>query len=146
MSATFHKFNCFVADLGLKVHDLNSDTLNVMLTNVAPVATDDLLEDLTEIDEGFGYSAGGAEVASTAYSQSSGVAKLTGNAVVITASGGSIGPFQYVVLYNLTAAGGPLIGWWDYGSPLTLSSGVPFTVNSSANGNWDSSNPILTVQ
>jgi hypothetical protein len=78
-------------------------------------------------------------VGSNAYSQSSGTAKLTGNNVVFTASGGTIGPFRYVVLYNSTPANGNLIGWWDYGSGLTLNAGDTFTVQ------FDAVNGILTI-
>lgn len=39
MAVSFSKFNIFVQDVGQKVHNLNSDVLKVMLTNVAPVAT-----------------------------------------------------------------------------------------------------------
>lgn len=57
--ATFNKFNAFVQDLTRKVHNLNSDTLKILLTNVAPVATNAVKADLTEIAAGNGYTAGG---------------------------------------------------------------------------------------
>lgn len=125
----FSKFNALVQDLGRKVHNLNADTLKVLLTNVAPAATDALKADLTEIAAGSGYVAGGATVGSTAYSQTAGVATLSGADVVFTAAGGGIGPFRYAVLYNATAAGGPLIGWWDAGLAIALADTQTFTVD-----------------
>lgn len=141
MSA-FNKFNAFVQDLGRKVHNLNSDTLKIMLTNTAPVATNAVDGDLTEITAQNGYTAGGTAVGSNAYSQASGTGKLTGNDVVFTASGGSFGPFRYAVLYNVTAGSAsnrPLIGWYDYGSSISLNNGETFTVD------LDQTNGILTL-
>lgn len=146
--STFNKFNAFVQEVGDGSINLNSDTLKIMLSNVTPVATNTLLADLTEITAHDGYSAGGTAVGSTAYSQSSGTGKLTGNAVVFTASGGTIGPFQYAVLYDSTPTSPlkPLIGWWDYGSAVTLNAGETFTVASDTSGsNWTSGAPLLTV-
>lgn len=133
MSVAFHKFNAFVQDVGRKVHNLNSDTLKIMLTNTAPVATNAVLADLTEITAQNGYTAGGTASAGTAYSQSSGTATLSGGNVTFTGSGGSFGPFRYAVIYNSTASGGPLIGWWDYGSSISVNDGDTFTVNLAAN-------------
>lgn len=137
--ATFNKFNCFAQDVGRGVHNLNSNTLKVMLTDVAPVATNSVKTDLTEIAAGNGYTAGGTAAASNAYSQTSGTGKLTATDVVFTASGGSIGPFRYAVLYNDTASGKPLIGWWDYGSEVTLASTDTLTID------FDGTNGILTI-
>jgi hypothetical protein len=134
--ATFNKYDCFVQDVGRKVHDLNSDVLKVALTNTAPNAsTHTVLADITEISAGNGYSAGGTAIASSSYAQSAGVAKLAGNDVVFTASGGSVGPFRYAVIYNSTAASGPLIGWHDYGSSISLADGESFTDNFADNTN-----------
>jgi hypothetical protein len=103
------------------------------------VATNTVLANLTEIATGNGYSAGGSAVGSNAYSQTSGTGKLTGNDVVFTAAGGLIGPFRYAVLYNSTANGGPLIGWWDNGAEVRLQDTQKFTVH------FDSTNGILTL-
>lgn len=114
-----------------KVHDLNADTLRVYLSNTTPDAALDLVKaDLAEIAGGNGYTAGGADT-QNATSRSGGTTSITGVDVVWTASVGSIGPFRYVPLYNDTpiTPADPLIGWWDYGSALTLAVGESFTVD-----------------
>lgn len=101
------------------------------MSNVAPVATNSVKADLTEIAAGNGYTAGGTAVTITASSQTSGTYKLVGNDVVFTAAGGTIGPFRYTVFYNdtPTSPADPLIGWWDYGSSITLQVSETFTVD-----------------
>ena len=136
--ATFNKFNSFVEALAEKVHNLGSDTLKVMLTNTAPVATNSVKADLTEISAGNGYTAGGATASITSSSQTGGTYKLVLADVTFTATG-AVGPFRYAVLYNDTATNKELIGWVDYGSSLTLANGETFTVDFSA------SNGVLTI-
>lgn len=132
--ASFNKYNCFVQDVGRGVHNLNTNVLKVALSDTAPnAATHTVLADIAEISAGHGYSAGGATVPSTSYAQSAGVAKLAGSDVTFTASGGSIGPFQYVILYNSTVSGGPLIGWWQRATPVTLEDGDSVTQDFSDN-------------
>jgi len=138
--ATPTKFNSFVEALAEKQHDLGADTLKVMLCNTAPVATNTQKSNLTEIGAGNGYTAGGTAVTVTSSAQSSGLYKLVGNDVTFTASGGSIGPFRYAVLYNDSHASDLLICFWDYGSSVTLNSGESFTVD------LDQTNGILTLQ
>jgi hypothetical protein len=101
-----------------------------MLTNSAPVATNSIKGDLTEISAGNGYTAGGTATTVT-HSRASGTSKIVCTDVVFTASGGSIGPFRYVVLYDDTPSSpaDPLIAWWDYGSSITLADGETFTVD-----------------
>ena len=127
--ATFNKFNCFVGDLGDKVHDLDADSLKVYLSNATPSASlDSVKADLAEITNQNGYTAP-VDVTGV-WSASGGTGTLTGTDVVITATG-AVGPFQYVVLYNdtPTSPADPLIGWWDYGSAVTLANGETFTVD-----------------
>lgn len=131
--ATFNKFQSFVTAMAAGTHAaaLNADTdmLKVYLTNAAPSASlDSLKADLAEISAGNGYTAGGAD-ATNAASTSGGTITVAGTDVVFTAAGGSIGPFQYAVLYNDTPANDPLIGYWDYGSAITLATGETLTVD-----------------
>lgn len=127
--ATFNKFNCFVADVANKVHNLGSDTLKIMLSNSAPGAGNTVKADISEISTGNGYSTGGLSVTGITSSQSSGTYKLVSSADPVLTASGTVGPFRYAVLYNATASGGPLIGWWDRGSSITLASADTFTVD-----------------
>ncbi len=129
--ASFVKYNCFVENLAEKVHNLGSDTLKVALTNTAPnVGSHAVLADIGEIAGGNGYTAGGNQTVQSASSQTGGTYTLvSADPATWTASGGTIGPFRYAVLYNATAAGGPVIGYWDYGSSITLNIGETFTVD-----------------
>ncbi len=131
--ATYNKFECFVGDLGDKVHDLNAagDTLKIYLTNATPSASADSIKtDLVEIVAENGYPSGGTDIQND-WAESSGTGTLTGVDVVFTASGGSFGPFQYAVLYNDTPASptNPLIAWWDYGSEISCADGETLTVD-----------------
>jgi hypothetical protein len=126
--ANYNKFNSFVSDLAQKVHNLNSDTLKILLTNTAPVATNTVKSNLTEIAAGNGYSAGGAVASFVSGNDTAGTYKLILTPVSWTAAGGSIGPFEWAVLYNSSAASQQLIGWWDYGTAITLTNGNTFSV------------------
>jgi hypothetical protein len=127
--ATYNKINSFVEDIAEKVSNLGADTLKVMLVNSAPVATNTVKANLTDISAGNGYTAGGTAATISSSAQTSGTYKLVLADVVFTASGGSIGPFRYAVLYNdtPTSPADPLIAWWDYGSSITLADTETFT-------------------
>ena len=116
-----------------------SDAWKVALTNRAPVvATDATLTDATEISAGNGYTAGGNAATTTSSSQTGGVYKLIlASPSTWTASGGSIGPFRYAILYDATTNN--LIGYWDYGSAVTLGVGESFTVS------LDGTNGVFSV-
>jgi len=139
--AAFNKFNQFVEDLAEKVHNLGADTIKVLLTNTAPVAGNSVKAELTEIAAGNGYTAGGTQATIASSAQTSGTYKLVLSDVTFTAAGGAIGPFRYAVLYNdtPTAPADPLIGWYDYGSSITLTDGNSFLVD------FDGTNGVLTL-
>lgn len=125
--AVFNKYQKGVEAL---VEGINagSDVWKVALSNRTPVpATDDNLASAVDISAGNGYSAGGNVAATVSSTQASGTYKLVLTSPdTWTATGGSIGPFQYAILYDSTTDN--LVGYWDYGSPVTLSVGESFSV------------------
>ena len=130
--AAFNKYQQFVEDLGNKVHDLvgTQDTLKVLLSNTAPnAATHAVKADAAEISAGNGYTAGGEDTQNDG-TESGGTLTVTGVDIVWTATG-AVGPFRYAILYNdtPTSPADPLIGWWDYGSAISLANGETFTVD-----------------
>jgi len=123
----FNKFNIFTKDLIDGKHNFASNTFKVALTNTLPVAANTVLANITQITAQNGYASGGPAV-TVATSTATGVAKVTATDTVITASG-AIGPFRYMVLYNDTTAGKPLIGWVDHGSAVTMANLDTHTVD-----------------
>lgn len=136
--ATFSKFNSFVEALAEKTHNLGADTLKCALTNTAPTASQTVFDAVTNHAApaaANGYTAGGNTLTVSSSAQTSGTYKLVCADTTFTATAGGIGPFRYVVLYNDTATSDELIGYYDYGSSITLADGETFTVDfSAANG------------
>lgn len=131
--AAFKKFNCLIADLANKKHNLGADTLKMMLTNVAPLATNTVKANITEIAAGNGYTAGGVTIPIASSSQVDGLYSLAPSGdVTITASGGAMATFRYAVFYNSTDAAGALISYYDYGQALTLNAGESILLDMAA--------------
>jgi len=136
--ASFVKYNQFSKDLSSKVHDLSSDALTIALSNTAPdAAADEVLADATLITEENGYSA--TALTSVTLSESSGTTSLSADDVTFTATAGGFGPFRYILFYNNTPSSpaDPLIGYWDYGSSISVAEDESFVV--------DFGSAILTV-
>lgn len=133
--ATFNKLNAFVADLGQKVHNLATDQLTIALTNTTPSASDQYVGSLTQITY---TNLSSRNITTTSFTQSSGTAKLICADLTLTASG-AVGPFRYVYIYNSTSMMSNLIGYYDYGSSISLASGDTFTID------FDNTNGVLTI-
>ncbi len=133
--ATYNKFNVFPQDLVTKGHDFSADAFKVMLTNTAPVATNAVKADITEIAAGGGYTAGGFATTIT-LGNSAGTETVKASNISFTASG-SVGPFRYAVVYNSTS--GKLVGWYDYASSITLTANDQFAIN------FDQTNGLLQI-
>lgn len=130
--AAFNKFQDFVEQLGKGVHQLHAagHMYKVFLTNEQPLVTDTVKLDMVEITAQNGYPAGGSDIQND-YTEATGTGTMTGVDVVFTATGGSFGPFRFVVLYNDTATSpaDALLSWWDYGSSISCNDGETFTVD-----------------
>ena len=138
--ATFQLFHEFKKYLGDGTIDLDTHTFKVMLSNTAPtVGTNTIKSDITEISAGNGYTAGGATLTSVTWAETgsgTGVWRWTSADFSWTASGGSIATFQYIVIYDDSVASPvkPLVGYWDYGSALSVTVGNSFASSIGANG------------
>lgn len=141
--ASFVKFHTFVEALAEGKHTLDSDTLKIALSDTAPTAASDV---------GFlpgsshppptnanGYTTGGNTLTVSSSSQTGGTYKLVCDDTTFTASGGTLGPFRYAILYNDTASSDELIGYWDLGASETLADGDGKTLDLSA------SNGVLQI-
>ncbi len=129
--ASFNKFQAFVEAMAEKKHNLGSDQLKIALTSVAPVATNSILANLTEISY---TNLSSRNITTSSSSQTSGTYKLVLDDLTLTATG-VVAAFRYIVLYNDTATDDDLIGWWDFGSTVNMVSGSTFLCNfSAANG------------
>lgn len=140
MSTSFTKVNKFVLNLGSKVFNLSSDQLKIALTNTAPTAsTANQYSDITSPIASTNLSgATPFNITTTSFTQTSGTAKLILADLTLTATG-DVGPFRYVVLYSDTATNKELIGYYDYGSSISLASGDTFTID------FDGTNGVLTL-
>ncbi len=127
--ATYNKFQDFSEQLNRGVHNFGTQTFKVALTNSAPVATNTVLADITQIGAGNGYTTGGNTTTIT-LSETAGTTTVQGTQVVFTASGGTMATFRYWVLYNdsSTSPADALIAWWDNGSTVSLADGESFTI------------------
>jgi hypothetical protein len=138
--ATFAFYHDFVEDLGLGVHNLSTGSIKVVLHNTdAAVATAGVYADITPITAQNGYSAGGPTLDSEAWAETaggSGIWQFTAADEVLTASGGSFGPFRYASAYNdtPTSPADPLIGKLDYGSSITVTDTNTFTLDIGSSG------------
>lgn len=133
--AVFNKFNSFVEAVAEKKHDLGADQLVVALTNTAPTASNTQLTDITEITY---TNLSSRNITTSSSAQTSGTYKLVLTDLVLTASG-SVGPFRYAVIYNDTSTNDLLIGYYDYGSSITLANGETLTID------FDGTNGLLQI-
>lgn len=139
--ATFNKLNGFVEHLAEGVHNLQTGALTVALSNTAPGSEGTpptgstaacVLANVTQVS----YTNLSSRVITvSSSSQSAGTYALVLTDLVLTSTGGTTGPFRYVYIYNdtPTSPADPLIGYYDYGSSVTLADGETFTLDFGAN-------------
>lgn len=145
--ASLTKFNCFCKDLAEGKHGLTTANLKIYLSNTSPNVTTHTQYDgangvtgPAEISAGNGYTAGGNQATVSSGTQTAGVYKLVCNdPAVFTAAGGTVGPFQFAVIYNDSNVNKELIGYYDYGSAVTLQDTDSFAVD------LDQTNGVLTI-
>lgn len=135
--ASFNKYTAGVEPL-LEAINAGSDTWKVALANTVNAADTSFVAGTTDLTTGGGYTQGGNTAAVSSATQSAGTYKLVlSSPTAWTGSGGGFGPFRYVILYNSTNS--IPVGYWDYGSSISLAAGDTFTVT------LDGTNGVFTV-
>src|SRR5437868_14327946 len=101
--------------------NLATDVIKVGLTNTTLTATKHVYSDVTgELSTANGYTSGGATVSGTGVANASGTESFAAAATTWTSVTGSMGPFEWIFYYDSTPATKTLLGYYDYGSALTL--------------------------
>lgn len=139
--ATFTKYNTFVDELSKGGHNLQTAVFKVALTNTAPTAASDTVWNTTVAPApaaANGYAAGGNTLTTSSASTTSGTFKLVLADSVFTATAGGIGPVRYAIIYNSSATN-KVVGYYDYGSSITLADTETLTVD------FDATNGVLTL-
>lgn len=144
--AAFNKFQPFVEGLAHGEHNFSTAVFKLALTNNAnpPLTAEDDLLDLVQIS----YANMGATnptLTRATSGQTTGTYDLVLNDYTITASGGPVAAFRYVVIYNSSTStpADQLIGWYDYLSDLVLADGESLVVDFNSDGGTDGS--LLTL-
>jgi hypothetical protein len=138
--ATFNVINDWLENEG-EVADLDADQFVLALSNTAPGAEttpptgdgDGVLANITEISY-TNCSSRNLTLASSA--QTGGTYTIDFDDLTLTASGGNVGPFRYVYVYDDTPSSpaDPLVCYYDYGSSITLADGETLLFQPAATG------------
>ena len=119
MAVTLSKTYFFTLDLGTKLHDLTANTLKLAFTDTAPTTATHVYADIAS-PLALTNMATSVALTGTGYTQSTGTATLAASTWTGTSQTGNFGPFRYIAVYNDSATNKNVIGWYDYGSELTL--------------------------
>jgi hypothetical protein len=139
--AAFVKYNSYIDEISKGGHNLQTAVFKAALTNTAPNAASDTVWNTTVAPPpatANGYTAGGNTLSTTGAATAAGVFKLTLADTVFTATAGGIGPFRYEIIYN-SSAGNKVVGYYDYGSSITLADTETFT------SDFDGANGVLQL-
>jgi hypothetical protein len=142
-------FGCLGEHLAEGTIDLDTDTIKVALVTSAyapNTSTHDRRSNFSanELATGSGYTSGGSALSGVAVTRAALVTTMDADDLSFAASGGTIGPFRYAVLYaNVTRNGitDPLIGYVTLDSApadVSIASGNTLTIQWATAG-------ILTV-
>lgn len=136
-TASYSKYTPGIENL-LEGANVGSDTWKVALANTVNAADTTFTPGTTDLATGGGYTQGGNTATVSSATHSAGTYKLVLNdPTTWTAAGGTIGPFRYAILWNSTT--NAPVGYWDYGSSITLQIGDTFTAD------LDATNGVFTV-
>lgn len=132
-------YHNFLSELGKKTVDWDNDVLKVILvtSSYTPDVDHAVIGDVdtNELATQYGYIQGGVTVAGTVSDEDAGDnAKYDIVDPSWTASGGSIGPCRYAILYDDTHATDIVVYCFDLTTDRTAEDGADFTITVDAAG------------
>jgi hypothetical protein len=140
-AGTFTLYDGVSEYIGDGTIDLDSDSFKIALlgSGYTPSGAHDVYSDVSanEIENGNGYTTGGAALANVTWTRSTNVTKFDSDDQVWTASGGSI-TARYAVIYDTTASS-KLIGYMlldTTPADVTATDGNTLTVGPNATNGW----------
>lgn len=143
--ATFGQINDWLENM-VEVANCGTDTFMVALSNTAPGSEstpptgdgDGVLANVSEVSYTYCSS---RTITTNSSAQASGTYKLILTDLTLSASGGSVGPFQYVYIYDDTPSSpaDPLVCYYDYGSSITLNDGEDLDID------FDGTNGLFNI-
>lgn len=124
--ATFNKHNAWAENM-CESANCGTDQFIVYLTNTLPTAANSVLADITQISY---TNLSTRNITTTSSSQTGGTYTLVFNDLTLTASG-AVATFRYIGIYDdtPTSPADPLVGWYDYGSAITMASGETLLID-----------------
>ena len=134
--ATYNKYTSGV-DALVKAINAGTDAWKVALANTVNAADTTFTAGVSDLATGNGYTAGGNAAAVASSSTTGGVFKLVLNSPATWTATGAVGAFRYAILWDTTTS--TPIGYWDYGSSISMAAGDTFTVT------LDATNGVFTV-
>ena len=126
--AIYNKFNQTVEDMANGVYNCATDQFTIALTVGAPVVTNTVLANLTEIAY---TNLSSRNLTTSSSGQTGGTFTQLFDDLVLTASGGAVAAFRYITIYNNTptSPADPLLCFYDFGSSLALADGETLTID-----------------
>ena len=119
MSVTLSKNYYLTLDLGSGLINFTSNTLKLAFTDTAPTTATHVYADIVS-PLALTNMATSPALTSVTWTQSTGTATLGAATWTGTSQTGNFGSFRYIVIYDDTAASKNILGWYDYGSEVTL--------------------------
>lgn len=131
--ATFTKINDWV-EYAAEGANCGSDQFVVALSNTAPASEasnptadgNGVLANVTQVSY---TNCSSRNITTASAAQTSGTYKVTLTDLTLTASGGTVGAFRYIYVYDDTVVGDPIVAYYDYGSSITLADGESLTID-----------------
>lgn len=139
--ATPVMYDAFFDDIAEGVHAFGTDQLVVALlpaANAPNASTHTVYGDYSGLEASY-TNCSTRNITLGSSTQTSGTYKLILNDLTLSASGGTVGPFKYIVIYNDGAATDELVCYLNYGSDYTIADGDSFKID------FDGTNGLFTI-